>query len=61
MNAKNCQNKHIECTVTSCANHCTDGSSYCGLDKICVGKQGTGNTSASTDCTSFVNQTSQTS
>ncbi|MCL1881809.1 MAG: DUF1540 domain-containing protein [Oscillospiraceae bacterium] len=54
MNSKDCQNKSIECSVTSCANHCTDGSNYCALEKICVGSHGADNNTASTDCCSFV-------
>ena len=52
-----CQNKAIECTVTSCANHCTDGSSYCALDKICVGSHTPAKGESgerATDCCSFV-------
>lgn len=29
-------NKHIQCTVDSCRNHCEDAS-YCSLDTVSIG------------------------
>ncbi|MCL1903063.1 MAG: DUF1540 domain-containing protein [Oscillospiraceae bacterium] len=59
MNNNNCVNKNIECSVTSCANHCCD-SNYCALQKITVGTHGnataptnTTGTGGGTDCRSF--------
>ncbi len=50
----NCQaNKAIECTVTSCANHCSEAN-YCALEKILVGTHESNPTmDQCTDCMSF--------
>lgn len=46
-------NKAIECTVTQCANHCSQAS-YCALDKIVVGTHEANPTmNECTDCKSF--------
>lgn len=50
----NCEaNKSIECTVTSCANHCV-GENYCALDHILVGThEADPKDIRCTDCESF--------
>ncbi len=50
----NCHaNKSIECTVSQCANHCTDAN-FCSLDRILVGTQGCDpKQEGCTDCMSF--------
>ena len=46
-------NPSIECSVTSCAYHCTD-KQYCSLNSIKVGHQGANvSTSGGTECASF--------
>lgn len=46
-------NKSIECTVTSCANHCM-GENYCSLDHILVGThEADPKETRCTDCESF--------
>ena len=46
-------NKAIQCTVTSCANHC-QSEQYCGLNSIQVGTHETNPTKDQcTDCQSF--------
>ena len=46
-------NKHIECTVQQCANHCGDAN-YCALDRILVGThEGNPTMDQCTDCKSF--------
>lgn len=51
----NCKaNKCIECSVTSCGNHCAS-ENYCSLDRIRVGTHECDPTvDACTDCLSFV-------
>lgn len=47
-------NKSIECSVTSCGNHCT-GENYCSLDTVRIGTHECDPTrEACTDCLSFV-------
>ena len=50
----NCHaNKSIECTVQSCAHHCSN-ENYCSLDRILVGTHESNPTQdACTDCMSF--------
>lgn len=46
-------NKAIECTINTCANHCS-GENYCTLNKIIVGTHEANPTKAEcTDCMSF--------
>lgn len=46
-------NKSIECSVVSCANHCS-AENYCSLDKIHVGTHECNPTmDQCTDCLSF--------
>ncbi len=55
MDHSNCKaNKCIECSVTSCDNHCAT-ENYCSLDHIRVGTHECDPTvDACTDCLSFV-------
>lgn len=51
----NCANANpsIECTVTSCAHHCSD-KQYCSLNTIKVGHHDTNvATAGATECASF--------
>lgn len=49
----NTPNQSIECSVTSCKNHCEDAQ-YCALSKIKVGTHEANPTvSECTDCMSF--------
>ena len=53
MARSNMPNRHIQCNVRSCKNHCS-GDNYCSLDTICIG--GTASSTAcaaSTDCQSY--------
>lgn len=43
-------NTAIKCTVTACANHCSEAQ-YCGLDTIQIGTHG--ESPLMTDCLSF--------
>lgn len=46
-------NKAIECTITTCANHC-NSMNYCSLNKIMVGTHEANPTKIEcTDCMSF--------
>lgn len=47
-------NKSIECSVTSCGNHCAN-ENYCSLDKVRIGTHECDPTvDQCTDCLSFV-------
>ncbi len=47
-------NKCIECSVTSCGNHCT-GENYCSLDRVRIGTHECDpKVDQCTDCLSFV-------
>ncbi|MCL2036095.1 MAG: DUF1540 domain-containing protein [Oscillospiraceae bacterium] len=50
MNNQEFANKNIECSVTNCVHHCTNGD-YCALKRISVGTHG--NKSDTSDCRSF--------
>lgn len=54
MNNQSCHANHsIHCTVTQCANHCSD-EQYCALDSIRVGTHESNPTEQKcTDCQSF--------
>ncbi len=47
-------NKHIECSVSSCKNHCNE-ENYCSLEKVVIGTHESNPTmNQCTDCESFV-------
>ncbi len=48
----NSPNRHIQCNVRDCRNHCTNGN-YCSLDSICVGNSARSEFGAQTNCCNY--------